>query len=142
MCLLYATLISLSSACASDGDLLYVKTSTTQPDDPVYGRLVSVFAASGDPDARTHLFVRVSGGTFVDPVDPQPTDSLCKQLATNDDKLPRSEILEQRIAVVPTDNEAIIYAVLRNDSCDGAVRTEIAVPIQRAGDQPTVDGGM
>lgn len=143
MCLVYsAVMLVCTAACANDGDLLYVKTSTTQPDDPMYGRLISVFAASGDPKMRTQLYVRVSGGTLVDPVDPKLIDFLCREIPMDDATLSRPHILEQRVAIIPTNEEAIIYALLRTDTCDGVVRTEIAVPIQRAGDASTTDGVM
>jgi hypothetical protein len=129
---LLVTLLTLGAAgCGSfagDGDVLFVRISDTQPDDPDHGRLLSVFAAAGD-DVETRLQVTASAGQLRDPIDFASSEPICVGIAAN-------QLLEQRIAVQPTDDEALVIAVLRDagEGCSGGVREQIIVPIQRVGD--------
>jgi hypothetical protein len=122
--------------CGEDGDLLYVRPSPVQPDNPAYGRLLTVFAASGDKESE--LAILVSGGVLRNAADFEKTGPICTDVP------PDHVLVEQKIAVIPTDGEAELIAVLLDPSgadCEGRVRTQILVPIQRVGDEtiPSVD---
>jgi hypothetical protein len=108
-----------------------------QPDDPGYGRLLSVFASSGDradEDQDTQLQIRASGGTLKSAADLDPTPEICAVVK-------KKELHEEKITVVPINSESLVLAVLRDQDdtggCTGTMRTQIIVPVQRVGEQPT-----
>lgn len=121
--------------CTNDGDLLYLRAAAAQPDDPVHGRLVSVFASSSDrgeeEDAFLHL--RLSAGTLRSIGETELRSELCARVR-------RKTLHEEKIAVLPDNSESLLVASLRNaDSeggCAGTVRTQIIVPVQRVGQPP------
>lgn len=130
------------AACAQDGDLLYVRTAAVQPDDPGYGRLLSIFASSGDrndDDHDTQLQIRVSGGTLKSVADLDPTPEICVVVK-------KKELHEEKIAVVPIASESLVLAVLRDQdsagSCAGTMRTQLIVPVQRVGEQMSIDAAV
>ena len=115
-------------ACIDDGDVLYARVAATQPDDPAFGRLLSVFAAIGDRDKAGSLEIRVSEGMLRSASNPVAVDVLCLDVGASD-------LVEAQIAVAPTSDESLVLASLREagDACAGAVRAQIIVPVQRVG---------